>query len=156
MRLRALVPLASLLLLPGCFSPELEGSLRELLDLHYQSVQINGSPNELAIRYVAPQGSGEDLVLEVAANLDGLTLTDGMTVDLSELAPDGEQRGRLTRNVLNDPRRDFPALQFGQLVLKSVPKSGQTLSGSFSATFAEGTDFAAGRTVFGDFSGKVP
>ena len=143
--------------LSACGSPELEGSLRELLDLHYQSAQVNESGDEVAVRFYTPRGAGQDLVLAVSANLGGLDLKPGQKIQLAELDPDGNQRGTVTRNVLNDPRRTFPALEYGQLILNQLPgNSGQDVSGSFSVTFAPGIDFACGRTVFGSFKGKVP
>lgn len=143
--------------LSACGPTELQGSLTELLDLHYESVEVSQSGQEIAVRFLTPQGSGQNLVMEFAADVSGLTLKPGVAIDLSEQAPDGQQRGKLSRDVLNDPRRTFPSLFTGKLTLDALPKkSGQPISGKVSATFEECIQFACGRTIFGDFAGKVP
>jgi len=114
-------------------------------------------------------------VLEVSEKLDGLTVRTGDYVDLAaplpdfalndggvdggDLLPDGglvdQQRGLVTRDVFNDPRKDFPLISDGFMVLYDVPRDGGTVHGSFSVTFQRCVDFGCGRTVFGDFKATV-
>jgi hypothetical protein len=96
-------------------------------------------------------------VLAVAANTAGLELAAKTPLDLAEAAPSGQQRGELTRNVLNDPRTTRPGIQIGTLTLDSLPeKTGDTITGRFNVTFVECINFGCGRTVFGSFKGQVP
>lgn len=156
-RLRVSGMALALVALTGCGPQRLEGSLTELLKLDYQKVEVSGSGDTLAVRFYTPRGSGEDLVLEVAANTSGIDVGPGTQIDLSEQAPSGQQRGELTRNVLNDPRRTLPAIAIGGLTLDTLPQqTGQTITGKFNVTFVECINFGCGRTVFGSFEGKVP
>ena len=114
-------------------------------------------------------------MLEVSEKLDGLLVRTGDFVNLAEplpdfaladagmpdggLLPDGgifdQQRGLVTRDVFNDPRKTFPLISDGFMVLYDVPRDGGTVNGSFSVTFQRCVDFGCGRTVFGDFKAKV-
>ena len=114
-------------------------------------------------------------MLEVSEKLDGLTVRTGDLVNLAEplpdfalgdagmpdggLLPDGgvfdQQRGVVTRDVFNDPRKTFPLISDGFMVLYDVPRDGGVVSGSFSVTFQRCVDFGCGRTVFGDFKATV-
>jgi hypothetical protein len=127
------------------------------------------------VRWTRPRGSGLDTVLEVSEKLDGLTVRTGDFVNLAEplpdfaladagmpdagLLPDGgvfdQQRGVVTRDVFNDPRKQFPLISDGFMVLYAVPRDGGVVSGSFSVTFQRCVDFGCGRTVFGDFKATV-
>lgn len=133
----------------------LEGSLTTIMDLGYDSAQVDITTEEVAVRFVRTQGAGEDTVLKVSASLIGAAADAETTIDLDELAPSGAQRGRISRNVLDDPRREFPALRTGRLLFHRAPVSGQTAPGEFSVTFENGTEAASGRTVYGDFEATV-
>jgi hypothetical protein len=82
-------------------------------------------------------------------------------------------RGSLSRNVLDDPRTMFPPFRpcaeyapdggvlkpsCAELTLNNVPAQGKKLlaSGNFHVTFANGVDFASGRTVFATFDAEFP
>lgn len=158
--MRAAPLLCALLCASACGPPSLEGSLTELMDLRYRSVEVGasdlgGSNPQVTVKFLTPQGEGENIVLEVTARIRGLTLEPHVSVDLVELLY-GTQRGRITRNVLDDPRRTFPALERGRLVLDRVPEQNLRVKGEFSVTFIQGIEFANGRTVFASFEGKVP
>ena len=66
-----------------------------------------------------------------------------------------QQRGVVTRDVFNDPRKQFPLISDGFMVVYDVPRDGGVVNGSFSVTFERCVDFGCGRTVFGDFKAKV-
>jgi hypothetical protein len=139
----------------GCGSQQLEGSLSVIIDLHYTKAKAASTPDEMVVRFTRPLGDGEDIVLQVSASRAGLDPSVHQ-FDLAELTPQGNQRGTITRNVFNDPRTSFPPLAIGHLQLSAIPAAlGQSVNGSFSATFAEGTSFASGRTVFGSFGATV-
>ena len=159
----------------ACGPTKVEGSLQEILDLTYQDIKLGFAGDQIAVRWTRPRGTGQDTVLEVSEKLDGLTVRTGDYVDLAaplpdfalndggvdggDLLPDGglvdQQRGLVTRDVFNDPRKDFPLISDGFMVLYDVPRDGGTVNGSFSVTFQRCVDFGCGRTVFGDFKATV-
>jgi hypothetical protein len=140
----------------ACGPPSLSGSLTEILDLHYKSSEVQLDSTSVSVRFVSPQGGGENVVLKVAGSLVGTTLTPPAMLDLAADAPDGNQRGQVSRNVLGDPRTTFPPLAHGFLHLLTTPVQGQQVTGDFSITFVEGSDVANGRTAFGSFHATVP
>ncbi len=159
----------------ACGPKVVEGSLGEVLDLQYQDIKLRFAGDQVAVRWTRPRGSGEDAVLVVSEKLDGLAVYTGTYVNLAAPLPDfaladagipdggvlpdgglpNEQRGVVTRDVFNDPRKSFPLISDGFLVLFDVPRDGGTVNGSFSVTFERCVDFGCGRTVFGDFKAKV-
>lgn len=174
---RAALPLAAAVvgMALACGPTKIEGSLQEILDLTYQDIKLRFSGDRIAVRWTRPRGSGQDAVLEVSEKLDGLTVRTGDYVNLAEplpdfaladagmpdggLLPDGgvfnQQRGVVTRDVFNDPRKTFPLISDGYMVLYDVPRDGGTVNGNFSVTFQRCIDFGCGRTVFGDFKATV-
>jgi hypothetical protein len=174
---RATLPLVAALVGLGlaCGPHRVEGSLQELLDLTFKDIELRFSGDQIAVRWTRPKGTGEDAVLIVSEKLDGLTVHTGDKVDLAAplpdfaladagipdggLLPDGgiasQQRGVVTRDVFNDPRKTFPLISDGYMVLYDVPRDGGVVNGNFSVTFQRCVDFGCGRTVFGDFKAKV-
>jgi hypothetical protein len=159
----------------ACSPTKVEGSLQEILDLTYQDIKLGFAGDQIAVRWTRPRGAGQDTVLEVSEKLDGLTVRTGDLVNLAEplpdfaladaglpdggLLPDGgifdQQRGVVTRDVFNDPRKTFPLISDGFMVVYDVPRDGGVVNGSFSITFQRCVDFGCGRTVFGDFKATV-
>jgi hypothetical protein len=156
-RLPLALGLGLTLLLAGCGGKHgLEGSLTELLSLSYSDSSILFTDAATSVRFTNPQGEGENTVLNVSVAVADLQIVAHGDIDLTEQVESGGQRGVITRNVLNDPHRSFPTLSRGNLRFESVPVPGTTVLGTFSVTFKECTDFACGRTVYGDFTAKVP
>ena len=159
----------------ACGPNRIEGSLQEILDLTFKDVELRFAGDQIAVRWTRPKGSGQDAVLIVSEKLDGLTVRTGDLVDLAAPLPDfaladagipdggqlpdggiaSQQRGVVTRDVFNDPRKSFPLISDGYMVLYDVPTDGGTVHGNFSVTFQRCVDFGCGRTVFGDFKAKV-
>ncbi|MFZ5468627.1 MAG: hypothetical protein ACOZIN_04240 [Myxococcota bacterium] len=133
----------------------LEGSLTVMMDLGYDEAQVDLTTNEVAVRFVRDQGAGQDTVLKVAADLLGAVVEAGASLDLAEISPSGAQRGSVSRDVLDDPRRDFPPLVRGRLLFNRSPISGERVPGEFNVTFENGTEVASGRTAFGTFEATV-
>jgi hypothetical protein len=166
---RWLVVAMGSLMLVGCGSSEIEGSLSTILDLEYDSVKLaytgGQSVNDtisggiLAVRFLKASGDqAENAVLVVSEDLSGLTVQPTGQVNLAEVPPSGVgQRGVVTRDVFNDPRKTFPTLQQGYMKLDStpVPGSGETVSGFFTVTFSLCVDFGCGRTAFASFKAQV-
>ncbi|HXX32029.1 MAG TPA: hypothetical protein VEJ89_15110 [Myxococcaceae bacterium] len=173
--MRRRISLAGTLLLVCCGPQEVQGSLSTILDLHYDSVEVayTGGVSDggvmqdgsLAVRFLQSSGQASNAVLVVTEDLTGLTVKPGGQVDLTQVPPSGVgQRGVVTRDVYNDPRKTFcddaappGPLEHGYLRLDQtpVPGTGQTVSGFFTVTFSLGVDFGCGRTAFSGFSGKV-
>jgi len=173
---RLAVPIAAVVLgvALACGPTKIEGSLQEILDLTYQDIKLGFAGDQIAVRWTRPRGAGQDTVLEVSEKLDGLTVRTGDYVNLAAPLPDfalndagvdggtlpdggivSQQRGVVTRDVFNDPRKEFPLISDGFMVLYDVPRDGGVVNGSFSVTFQRCVDFGCGRTVFGDFKAKV-
>jgi len=165
--------LLALLLLSGCGMPMVDGSLGELIDLHYREARITFDPpldftlpvgerlmeqRSFALRYVTPQGDGENVIWQVTASVRGLVYGEswnlGQELDLAEWYG-SNQRGQVSRNVLDEPGRTYPALERGTFMLAHVPVEGQPVRGRFSVTFENGADFASGRTAFQDFQAGI-
>jgi hypothetical protein len=157
-----------LLAVVACGPKVVEGSLGEVLDLTYQDIKLSFSGPQVAVRWTRPRGAGQDEVIAVSEKFDGLNVYTGTYVNLAEILEptDGgmidldagttlAQRGLVTRDVFNDPRKSFPSIGEGFMVLYDVPRDGGTVSGSFSVTFSRCVEFGCGRTLFGDFKAKV-
>ena len=151
-----------------CGQQQIQGSLSTLLNLQYSSVQVaytGGASDggvmtngQVAVSFLQPSGKSQNAVLIVTEDLTGLQVTPKGSVDLTEVPPSGVgQRGVVTRDVANDPRTTFPALQIGKMELNGtpIPGSGDSLSGSFNVTFVLCADFACGFTAFASFSAQV-
>ena len=161
------LPSCALVLL-CCGPKQVQGSLSTLLNLDYSSVQVaytGGSVDggimkngQVAVSFLEPSGKSQNAVLVVTEDLSGLQVAPTGKVDLTQVPPSGiGQRGVVTRDVTNDPRTTFPALQIGTMELNGtpVPGSGASLSGAFNVTFALCADFACGYTAFASFSAQV-
>ena len=148
---------AAALVLAGCSEdPRLEGSLIEFVDLRYRRAEALLTEEEVSVRFVSPEGSGEDTVLKVTARLAGILFEPHTEIDLAEPVDDGVPRGTVTRAVLTETARSFPPIGRGTLLFRSGLAGGGETSGTFRVTFANGTHVYSGRTVFGDFEATVP
>lgn len=156
---------ARLAVLPLCLlascapANSLQGSLSASVSLDFQSVTIQEADSTVAVSFLspAPGTSGENIVLEIVADLTGLDMSHGGAVNLTDTLPDGSLRGSVTRAVSGDDRRTFPPLVRGSLVFDDDPTIGAHVTGSFSILFAQDQtgDLGAGQTVYGTFTGTV-
>ncbi len=154
------------LLLLCCGPKQVQGSLSTLLNLDYSSVQVaytGGSVDgglmkdgQVAVSFLEPSGPSQNAVLVVTEDLTGLQVKPTGAVNLTQLLGTS-QRGVVTRDVANDPRKTFPALAIGTMQLDATPVPGSraSVSGSFHVTFALCPDFACGYTAFASFTGQV-
>ncbi|SEU37988.1 hypothetical protein [Stigmatella erecta] len=139
--------------------PRIEGSVSPLLDLRYERAEAQGTPDEVSVRFITPQGAGENTILKVTAKLENLPFAPGTPIDLTEPlgAPPSEvQRGEVSRSVLDEPVRGFPRIARGTLTFQKDLQPGTKVSGDFHVTFVQGTDVYSGRTLFGRFEATVP
>jgi hypothetical protein len=139
---------------------KLEGSLTSVLDLGYDHVWLDNSESDFSVRFARIQGEGENTPLKVTVTLlPGELPGPNVTWDLAETLPNGQQRGVLSRNVLNEAVIMFPEILRGKLTMFQTPmaiETGAPASGEFNITFVTGIMPANGRTIFGTYSAKVP
>lgn len=142
----------------GCGQQSLEGSLTAVLNLDYDLVYLERSDVDFAIRFAKKQGTGENTPLKVTvALLEGELDPPKLEWDLAERMPNGAQRGIISRNVLDEAPVTFPDILRGKLKLSSAPtERGQSTAAELNFTFVNGIQPANGRTVFGNFTAKVP
>ncbi len=152
----------------------LEGSVTQVMDLGYDEARLQTSFLDVKLLFVRRRplnavddggtgtGASEDYPLMVTYSLEDGGIFQDKRVDLTELTAAGTQRGLVSRNVLNDPRRSFPALNRGTLYLgrglldqDGIVISDAVVSGDFHVTFENGIEAASGRTIFGNFDAKV-
>lgn len=140
-------------LLSACGPQTLEGSLRQVMDLSFDEVELRHTPVDLAVAWVRNSG---DTALQVTVSLQGLTLEGGAQINLAEKLTATTQRGVLSRNVRNDTTTRLPALERGTLRLERLPGAlDERVSGAFNATFVQGSTEPFGRAVSGTFSAVV-
>lgn len=137
---------------------QLEGSLSVVMDLGWDSAELDTTSDEIAVRFIRKRGTTTDTPLKIVWAQAGQELNTPSTIDLAEARPDDPNRPRtvVTRNVLDDKRTVFPLIVRGKLsfLTKIVPNS--SVKGQFNITFENGIDFANGRTIYGPFTAKVP
>lgn len=169
----------------GAARHQLEGSLTQLMDLGWDSARIAVSDVDVALTFVRSRplsslpldagttdgdgGVSEDYPLIIGyAFDDGEGAPAGTSADLAVTrghhadggATDGGwagtgPKGRVSREVRNDPRHTFPAIVRGELYFDRAPAPDTTVRGNFHITFVNGTEAACGHTVFGDFEARV-
>jgi hypothetical protein len=156
---------------------KLEGSLLTVMNLDYDDAVLSYDGTQFVVSFRRRQGlamgdcvsavAACDTPLAVTARFEPMglpdggpdTLVGGRRYDLTEVLSNGSQRGTVSRNVLDDPRRTFPPLRVGSIMLKNVPQQGQGLNaaGDFHVTFQNGVEFASGKTVFSQaFQAQFP
>ncbi|WP_257453056.1 hypothetical protein [Archangium lipolyticum] len=156
--MRVYPPLLAFTLMACAPAKVLEGSVTPLLDLSYERAEAQASETEVSVSFLRPQGAGEDTLLKVAAKLEGTTLEPRVAIDLAQRVgnTEGPQRGTVSRSVLDEPARQFPAIARGELVFDGYLDSGKKVTGELHITFTNGTDVYSGRTIFGRFEATVP
>ncbi len=155
--LRTTLSWLGLLLLVACGTgtSTLDGSLADVVDLEYERAELQAAEGSLVLRFLRPRGTGEDTVLKLSVNTAGLTAQAVIDIDLAEQIQELGPRGAVTRNVFQDPNETLPPIRRGRLVLNEVTGSLDRVKGEFSATFTQGHEFGAGRTVYGNFEAEV-
>jgi hypothetical protein len=166
--------LAGALALGSCADPSrpahyLEGSLGQLMDLGYDRVRVQLAPDDVSLLFVrvhqltafgdagsgGTAGTSEDYPFRVGLLRWGRPLDAGVEQDLSEDGGSGTQRATFSRDVLNDPRKQFPPCRIGGLRFDADLVPGTSVSGDFHVTFENGIETASGRTVFDSFTAEV-
>ena len=150
---------AQLALLVGstaaCSPPNtLQGSLSELVDLTFEKVEVQVSPNLLLIQFQhSPKGGGLEIPFQMELTPPpGKALANGVVLDLSKIDGNGNPETRCSREATNDPRHTLPPVKIGSLTLATDFAPGDTAAGEFHILFGTGGDVGEGRTLNGTFS----
>lgn len=146
------------LLLAACApASSLQGSLMDEVSLDFDAIRIERSEHAVAVSYLhsLPGTTGQDVVLSLVANTDGVDLRHGGTLTLTDSMADDSLRGSVARSVHDDSRRTFAGLARGSIAFDAEPRVGAKVSGNMSLLFATTGGLGAGRTAFGDFAGTV-
>ena len=133
----------------------LDGSLTAICDVDYTRTELVLADDSLAVRFLRPRGTGEDVVVKLSATLIGWELSTKDQLNLAEPLPTGGQRGRVSRQGWEDPHEQFPRLSRGMLSLREDPRTAAVVHGEFTVSFAQGSEFGAGRALFGEFEAEV-
>ena len=130
----------------GCGSAKnrLFGSVDEVYDLSFNSVNLQTVSGFLVVEYVQASGAK---VAKLSANLSDVTVKGGQPIDLTTMVG-SQPRGTLQR--VQQTTIQLP-IQQGTLTLDEPVTAGANLSGQFRTTLSD----PMGRTLNGDFSATV-
>ena len=128
----------------------LEGSLTEVLDLNFTTVEVSITDTSIILGYNRAHGDGRDIVFKLVAYTAPTDMTPGQPINLAP-APDGTPRAAATRSVADDPIRNLAAIKTGELTFQAPLELDKPNSGDFRVTLGEGGDAGKGRTAFGNF-----
>jgi hypothetical protein len=145
------------LALCGCAPNSLQGSLGQDMSLSFDSITIQRTADEVSVSYLKgiPGATGNDIVFEIIANTDGVSLSKGGSINLAQVLSDGTLRGSIARVVHDNPSNTFPPIVRGTLTFGQNPAVGARVSGSFTLLFGEGGEIGSGTTAFGTFVANV-
>lgn len=166
------------LLAAACYQPApgsppppkhtVEGSLGQVMGMGYDEARVMVTGQDVSLLFVRvlplatlPDAGGKETgTLENYPLKLTYALVDGglpakVRVDLTELGPNGRQRGLFSRDVQDDPRKALPPLARGELYFDAALDPDATVHGDFHGTFVNGIEPASGHTVFGTFDAKV-
>jgi len=136
---------------PACPAPNtLEGSLAEVVDLRFDSVELAVTQQALILGYHRKSGEARESVFKLVVAVPPQTVEPGVEI---ELAPgsDGEPRAVATRAVGEESIRTFAEVRRGRLLLDCYAVVNEPCSGEFRVTLGEGGDAGEGRAAFGSF-----
>jgi len=133
----------------------LGGSVDALFPLQVSFVQILRNEEAFQVGYYNNREHDIDLVAQVTVALFGITLQPGQTVDLAgEYAP-GHPRTTIVHAAADEAPRVLPGISRGDLVLGQGGNPDEWTQGNFSVGFAQGSEYGAGRTLYGNFVGTA-
>ena len=131
----------------------LGGSVDALFPLQVSFVQILRNEEAFQVGYYNNREHDIDLVAQVTVALFGITLQPGQTVDLAgEYAP-GHPRATVVHAAADEAPRVLPGISRGDLVLGQGGNPDEWTQGNFSVGFVQGSEYGAGRTLYGNFVG---
>jgi hypothetical protein len=151
----ALLVAASLGVLACAGDNSLGGSVDALFPLSVSFVEIRRNEESFQVGYYNNRGHDIDLVAQVTVALYGITLQPGQKVDLAGEYDVGHPRTTVVHAAADEAPRLMPALRQGDLVLSQGGNPDELTRGDFSVGFVEGSEYGAGRTLYGNFLGTA-
>ncbi len=137
----------------GTAPNSLSGSISQAFDLYFSTVEVLRNANAFQVSYL--RSDGNETVMQVTVDTDGITLAGGRAIDLSGDYAPGHPRTTVVRAVSGEPLRVLPDVQNGSMTLSNSGTPGTDTSGSFGITFSAGSELGGGYTLNGTFSGPV-
>ena len=131
----------------------LGGSVDALFPLQVSFVKIRRNDEAFQVSYYNNREHDIDLVAQVTVALYGLTVEDGKAIDLSGEYDAGHPRAVVVHAAADEAPRTMPVIRQGDLVIRQGGNPDQQTVGDFSVGFVEGSDYGAGRTLYGNFTG---
>jgi hypothetical protein len=125
----------------------LSGSMSQVYDLDFDSVNLVRQGDSITVEYVRASGATAGKTAKLVVNLARIAQVAGTAIDLTEVI-DGLPRGTLQR--VQQVTTDYP-IQRGTIQFNQAPEPGAEVTGHFNTTLSK----PAGRTLNGEFSGKV-
>jgi len=136
----------------GCGGPNsLGGSASDLFPLAVSFTDVRTNSEAVQVSYYANRGTEIDLVIRLTVGVSDLQLHKGIKIPLQgELTP-GHPRTTVVHLAAGEPERVFPAVSRGDLTLSELGDVGEPTRGDFSVSFVTGTEYGAGRSLYGNF-----
>lgn len=131
----------------------LGGSVDALFPLQVSFVKIRRNDEAFQVSYYNNREHDIDLVAQVTVALYGLTVVPGQPIDLAGEYDAGHPRAVVVHAAADEASRTMPSIRQGDLVIRQGGNPDQQTVGDFSVGFVEGSDYGAGRTLYGNFSG---
>jgi hypothetical protein len=131
----------------------LGGSVDALFPLQVSRAEIRRNEEAFQVSYFNNRGHELDLVAQLTVALAGLDFRPGVKVDLAGEYEVGHPRATVVHAAGGEAARQLPAIHKGDLVLEQGGGPDELTRGNFSLGFVQGTEYGAGRTLYGNFAG---
>lgn len=131
----------------------LGGSVDALFPLQVSFVQVRRNQEAFQVGYYNNREHDIDLVAQFTVALNGIDLTLNRPVDLSGEYDAGHPRAVVVHAAADEAQRVLPSIHQGDLVITQGGNPDELTVGNFSVGFEQGSDYGAGRTLYGNFTG---
>ena len=149
----ALVLIGSLAVLACGGENSLGGSVDALFPLQVSFVEICRNSEAFQVGYYNNRGHNIDLVAQFTVALYGIDLQPGKSIDLSGEYDAGHPRAVVVHAAADEAPRVMPDIKQGDVVITQGGNPYEKTVGNFSVGFVQGSEYGAGRTIYGNFSG---
>lgn len=133
----------------------LGGSVDALFPLQVSRVEIRRNEEAFQVSYFNNRGHELDLVAQLTVALAGVDFRPGAKVDLSGEYDVGHPRATVVHAAGGEAPRLMPAIKKGDLVVDQGGAPDEVTRGNFSLGFFQGSEYGAGRTLYGNFVGRA-
>jgi hypothetical protein len=131
----------------------LGGSVDALFPLSVSFVEIRRNEEAFQLSYFNNRGHDIDLVAQLTVALTGLNFAPGETIDLAGEYEPGHPRTTVVHAAADEAQRVLPPVNMGDLKLEAGGNPWEVSRGNFSVGFVQGSEYGAGRTLYGNFVG---